>query len=196
MPNGKTGQMDHRHKSRLRVDTIDLYQMHHFDPHTPLEETSETLKNLVSQGKIRYFGISNYTGDKIKSALDYMAPVSLQTNHNMLDPSELSFLCKQHRVSLLPYGVFKRGIISNKYLDPAILGKDHRVRANRSLKVKRDLTPAFLERIQNLKDYSRNRFSLDLQHLAIAWALKTPGVASLVLGIRNLTQLNENLNAF
>lgn len=189
---------------RLSVDVIDLYQVHCWDPATPLEETLETLSDLVEDRKIRYAGLSNFTGYQFARAvttsrLEGWAPiVALQALYNLLDRTierELVPECLDEGIGILPWSPLGGGWLTGKYTPdqrPAgatRLGED----PNRGLEAydvhNQERTWRILEA---LRVVAAGR---PLAAVALSWLRDRPGVSSVILGARNLEQLEVNLEA-
>ena len=109
---------------RLQTDYIDLYQVHCWDPVTPLEETLSTLDGLVKAGKVRYIGVSNHTGWQLQKAIDtskahnWEQYISLQPLYNLLDRSlewELVDVCQNEGLGIIPWSPLRGGWLSGKY---------------------------------------------------------------------------------
>jgi aryl-alcohol dehydrogenase-like predicted oxidoreductase len=184
---------------RLGTNHIDLYQMHHFDPTTPIEETLSALSDLVTQGKIRYFGVSNYTGAELlesaRLSLTTGTPTvsSVQNLYHLLKRDierDLLPAIRETGASVIAYGVLARGILSNKYQQgvPPPSGS----RAESSANVRSDLDPDVLTLVQSLHKFAQSSEKSSAQ-LAAAWALRLPEVCTILLGIRNEHQLQEIL---
>jgi aryl-alcohol dehydrogenase-like predicted oxidoreductase len=184
---------------RLGTDYIDLYQMHHFDPITPLEETLGVLNDLVEAGKIRFAGVSNFTGEELRqsaklSLQDSMVRIqSVQNLYHLLKREverELIPACRDTGASVIAYGALARGILAGKYRANTPLPNGSR--AESSSNVRADLDPAVLSIVQNLDEFARKR-GKSVGQLALAWILRIPEVSTTVVGIRNEQQLLENL---
>ena len=186
---------------RLNTDYIDLYQMHHFDPETPLEETLEALHSLVQQGKVRYIGASNYSGARLAHslrlarALDCTPFSSIQNHYNLLKrdlEGDVLPVCREEQISMIVYGALARGVLSGKYM----LGQDPPPgsRASMSSSIKADLTETVLRTVQNLTAFAERR-GKTVENSALAWVLRRTEVATLVVGVRNVVQLRANVAA-
>lgn len=184
---------------RLGTDWIDIYQMHHFDPDTPLEETLGTLADLKSEGKIRHAGVSNYSGAQIRMALDAAKELAVdridavQNHLNVLKRSgALDWLpiCARANVNVLAYGVLARGLLSGKYRRDGPLPPESR--ASTSESVREDLDAEVLEVVRSLSDLARSE-GMNVGELAIAWALNQPGVSAVIVGVRSVGQLLGHL---
>ncbi len=206
-PRGKTGRRDsilrraEESLKRLQTGTIDLYQVHHFDPETPLEETLEALDLLVKQGEVRSVGASNYSGEQLRSSLQIaqargLTPFSTtQLQYNLFkrdcEKDQLPF-CASEQVRALVYGALGRGVLTGKY-DP---GKDMPAgtRAFSSAAIRSDLAPSVLKAVEGLTAFAEER-NQTVGCLALAWALRRKEVAALIMGVRSAGQLKANVAA-
>ncbi len=191
---------------RLKTDYIDLYQMHHFDPETPIEETVETFALLQKQGKIRFAGCSNYKAEhlelvsKIAQEKKWDGFFTLQKHFNILkrdiEGNGIQSFCVREQTALLVYGALGRGVLTEKYLATTDSSdRAYRTRADESESIARDLTPEVLDTVQKLHDFARRELNSDVGSLVLAWALHQPAVASLILGIRSEAQLVLNIKS-
>lgn len=182
---------------RLRTDYIDLYQLHAFDPATPLAEPLGALNELIHSGKILAYGLSNYSLAQLKAACavaehhSWSLPASVQLWWNVLDREHGASLqqhCLEKKIALLPYGVLARGLLSGKYAVTGSVPEDSRARESRMLRA--DMTSERLQKAERLDVYARSLGYTGAQ-LALAWMLGQRGVASCIVGVRNVTQLKE-----
>lgn len=191
---------------RLGVDTIDLYQMHAWDPAVPLEETLATLNDFVAAGKIRAVGVSNYLGWHLERAIQlsrqngWTAPVSLQPQYNLLDRQiELDSMpvALEHEIRLLPWSPLGGGWLTGKYR------RDHRPTGATRL----GEDPGRGVEAYDLRNTDRTWRILDVvmevaegrdvspAEVALNWLRARPGVASVLIGCRTVDQLESNLRA-
>jgi aryl-alcohol dehydrogenase-like predicted oxidoreductase len=182
---------------RLDTDHIDIYQLHHHDPVTPAAEAMEVLQDLVTEGKIRSFGVSNFGAAPLRAYLDARGDGArpsisfLQAHLNFLRrdvEAEVVPLCQSHHIGVLAYGVLGRGVLGGRYqpgqpIDPA-------ARAAVSARVRADLQPEVLDLVGALADHARG-LGTTLAGLMVAWTLSRPGVSSVIVGTRNPQQLRE-----
>jgi aryl-alcohol dehydrogenase-like predicted oxidoreductase len=192
---------------RLGVETIDLYQAHAFDPHTPLEETLRTFDGFVRSGKIRYYGLSNFTGWQLTKAvqlaraLNLAAPVTLQPQYSLLVREiewEIVPAARDAGLGLLPWSPLGGGWLSGKYKrderptgatrlgeDPGrgMEAYDRRSRAATTWDV--------IDAVQTIADQR----GVSMAQVALAWVTDRPAVTATILGARTLEQLNDNLAA-
>ncbi|WP_020617232.1 aldo/keto reductase [Paenibacillus daejeonensis] len=183
---------------RLQTDYIDLYQIHTFDPDTPLEETLRTLEDMVSSGKVRYIGASNYAAWELMKALgisDRLALpryVSMQTSYSLADRTpeqELVPLCLDQGVGIIPYFPLAGGILSGKYTSADQIPSGSR--ADTDPNFTRFLQDGALTLGQQLAELAEER-SYTPSALALAWLMHQPAVSSVIVGATRPEQLLEN----
>lgn len=177
---------------RLKTDYIDLYQCHAPDSDTPLKETMTTLLALQKEGKIRYFGVSNFSLDLIQEAKKHGPVVTAQDHYSLLVKKieeELKPYCCKNGVGILAYGPLAGGILSGKYLKPPELkGMDAR-----SFFYKFYEGDAFKKTQKLLKRLGA--FKRPLNQLALNWVRQQAGVTSVLVGCRNSAQVQDNVQA-
>jgi aryl-alcohol dehydrogenase-like predicted oxidoreductase len=192
---------------RLRTDYIDLYYPHHVDPTVPLEETLGAFDDLVSSGKVRYIGLSNFPAWQVASAVGIanwrgFAPVTcVQALYNLLDrgaEADLIPCCDAFGLGLVPYSPLAGGVLTGKYgeregsLPPrsraALGGHVERGRpAHIPVLSERNLAAA-----RRLSAYAEQRGKTP-SGLAIAWLLRQPRVSSVIVGASTVDQLENNV---
>jgi aryl-alcohol dehydrogenase-like predicted oxidoreductase len=185
---------------RLKTDYIDLYQIHSYDPLTPLEETLQTLDDLVRAGKVRYIGASNMAAWQLMKALDYSTYnrvakfVSLQAYYTIGGRDlerELIPLLNDQKVGLMVWSPLAGGLLSGKY-DRNEENKEGGRRANF------DFPPVNRDRvfdiIEVLKPMAQEKGS-SVAQLSLAWLLHQPSVSSVIIGANKIEQLHDNLQA-
>ena len=191
---------------RLGVDAVDLYQLHAFDPWTPLEETLRTLDGFVRAGKIRYYGLSNFTGWQLTKAvhvaraLNVPGPVTLQPQYSLLVREiewEIVPAALDAGVGLLPWSPLGGGWLSGKYqrdvrpTGATRLGED----PGRGMEAyDRRGTERTWRIIDVVRDIAAGR-GVSMAEVAVAWVTARPGVTSTILGARTPEQLETNLRA-
>ncbi|MDG0789841.1 aldo/keto reductase [Cohnella ginsengisoli] len=187
---------------RLKTDYVDLYQIHTFDPATPLEETLRTLDDLIAAGKVRYIGASNYAAWELMKALGvserrgFERFVCTQASYSLADrtpETELIPLCLDQGVGLIPYFPLAGGILTGKY---GAYG-DAAPEGSRA-----DTDPSFRRFLGGRADELGRQVAalageLGVQPaaLAIAWLLARPAVATVIAGATRPEQLRANLEA-
>jgi aryl-alcohol dehydrogenase-like predicted oxidoreductase len=186
---------------RLETDYIDLYQIHRFDPDTPLEETLRALDVLVHQGKVRYIGCSNYAAWQLTHALwisdrrNLAAFVSVQPHYNMFVRDverELLPACAALGVGVIPYFPLASGLLTGKYEAGKAPPPD--TRAARNPNMQRQLNEENLGRVGKLKAFAQERGCTTAQ-LAIAWLAAHPEVSTVIAGATKPEQVEANAGA-
>jgi len=192
---------------RLGVDHVDLYQLHAWDPRTPLEESLRYLDDAVSAGKIDYPGLSNFTGWQVQKAVDLAerhhltVPVTLQPSYSLLvRETELEIVpaCQENGLGLLPWGPLGGGWLSGKYTrdqrpeGATRLGED----PGRGMEAydrvsSRQRTWDVLEAVQDVADER----GASMPQVALAWLAARPAVTSVILGARTTDQLHDDLRS-
>jgi len=185
--------------SRLRTDYIDLYQAHRDDPNTPLEETLSAFQTLIQQGKVRVIGSSNYTGPRLKEALDTSKRLNLprfethQPLYSLVERGEyegpLQDLCVAEHVSVISYYSLASGFLTGKYRSRADLAG--RIRAPR---VEKYLDDRGMRVLAALDDIAKARQAKQGQ-VALAWLLAQPGMGAPIVSATNMEQLAEMVAA-
>ena len=191
---------------RLGVDSVDLYQLHAFDPWTPLEETLRALDNFVRAGKIRYYGVSNFTGWQLTKAvhlaraLNVPGPATLQPQYSLLVREtewEIVPAAVDAGVGLLPWSPLGGGWLSGKYRRDARpagatrLGED----PGRGMEAyDRRGTERTWKVIDAVREVATAR-GVTMAEVAVAWVTARPAVTATILGARTVAQLETNLRA-
>ena len=192
---------------RLGVDAVDLYQLHGFDPHSPLEETLRFLDDAVTAGKILYVGLSNYTGWQVQKFADLAdfrglaRPVTLQPQYNLLVREiewEIVPACESTGLGLLPWSPLGGGWLTGKYTRDARPTGATRLGENPERGVEAYDRRSGVERtwdvIDAVEDIAESR-GASMAQVALAWLVDRPRVTSVILGARTLEQLEDNLGA-
>ena len=179
----------------LGTDYIDLYQIHWADPTTPVQETMETLAQLIKEGKVRYAGVCNYDVALMKEAAKTIDLVSNQVPYSMVRrdiEQELVPYLIENNQSVLAYSPLQRGLLSGK-IKPGHHFNEGDTRADLPYYTDKNiqLTNAFLEKIKPLADAK----SATLSQLVIRWTLEQTGITIALVGARNAAQSVENAKA-
>jgi aryl-alcohol dehydrogenase-like predicted oxidoreductase len=184
---------------RLQTDYIDLYWMHCWDRHTPIEETMRALDDLVTAGKVRYIGFSDTPAWKVAQAQTIArfrgwAPlVALQIEYSLLERTvegELITMALEMGLGVTPWSPLKSGVLSGKYTR-ANAGT---VKADRGERVTQNLGEKVYAIIDELIAIGKE-LNASPASVALAWVQGRPGVASTIIGARRLDQLDQNLAA-
>ena len=191
---------------RLQTDYIDLYQVHCWDPATPLEETLSTLNNLVQQGKVRYIGVSNYTGWQLQHAIDlsrfhgWEPFVCLQPQYNLLCRStewELIPVSIREGLAVIPWSPLRGGWLSGKFERGMSGPPDNSRIAIAEKKGWGESWSAYNnERTWRVLDALHSvakQIGRKPAQVALNWLLRQPGVTSPIIGARRMEQLENNL---
>lgn len=190
---------------RLGLDTIDLYQVHAWDPLTPLAETLHFLNDAIRLGKIRYYGLSNFTGWQVQKAVDLAnslglaKPVTLQPQYNLLSREvewEIVPACQHSGLGLLAWSPLASGILTGKYRRGAEPAADQRLfhKEDARLFGSRLGSQRTWEVIDELLAIAE-RHDATISQVALAWVAAQPAVTSVLLGARTVDQLKDNLGA-
>ncbi|MDP3267289.1 MAG: aldo/keto reductase [Sulfuricurvum sp.] len=193
---------------RLGTDYIDLYQMHWPDPIVPIEETMRAMDALVQSGKVRYIGTSNDTARGTMKSLmvskyeKLTRFESIQNNFSLLnrrDLTEIGALCREEKISLLPYSPLGGGILSGKYNQASNTQGRFSDYVNSSNKRQRLMAARFLndKTLASTQEYLRIAavHGLDPVTMAIAWSKQFDFVASTIIGATTPEQLDASLAA-
>ncbi|MGZ6803962.1 MAG: aldo/keto reductase [Nocardioidaceae bacterium] len=193
--------------SRLGVDCVDLYQVHSWDPLTPLEETLETLDGMVRAGKVRYVGLSNFTGWQVQKAVataqrhGWSVPVTLQPQYNLLVRElewEVVPSCLDAGLGLLPWSPLGGGWLTGKYKQDerptgaTRLGED----PDRGVEAydRQSTQQRTWDVVDAVRKVAEDR-GVTMAQVALAWLVDRPAVTSVILGARTVEQLEDNLGA-
>jgi aryl-alcohol dehydrogenase-like predicted oxidoreductase len=192
---------------RLGVEHIDLYQMHAWDAVTPLEETLRFLDDAVSAGKIGYYGFSNFLGWQLTKAVQlakaqgYAPPVTLQPQYSLLVRGiehEIVPAALDAKVGLLPWSPLGGGWLSGKYQRDVAPKGATRLGENpeRGMEAwqKRNADPRTWNIIDAVREIA-DAHGASLSQVSLAWLGAQPAVTSVILGVRSLEQLADNVKA-
>ena len=187
---------------RLGTDHIDLYQIHFPDGRTPLEETLRALDDLVRQGKIRYYGCSNFAGWQVVEAqwlarTEHLSPlVSAQNQYNLLDrriERELVPACNAYGLGVLPYFPLASGFLTGKYHKGEELPEGTRL-AGAGPMAERVLTDENFAVLGKLESFAQER-GHSMVELAIGWLASQGHVSSVIAGATKPEQVEQNVAA-
>jgi aryl-alcohol dehydrogenase-like predicted oxidoreductase len=191
-----------RSLQKLQTDDLDLYQIHDYDPFTPLEETLRTMDHLVQQGKVRYVGCANFAAWQVAEAMGTaralgIAPlVSVEPEYSMLKRAiekELLPCCSRYHVGILPYFPLASGFLTGKYQrgQPPAAGTRFAVQTQRASTI---LTPENFDVLEQLEAFAAAR-SRPLVELAFAWLLAHLQVSSVIAGATTPEHITANAKA-
>ena len=185
---------------RLQVDYLDLYQIHAYDPFTPLEETMSALNDLVRSGLVRYIGCSNLTAWQIMKArgiserLNIAAFESVQSYYTIAGRDierDIVPLLNDQQMGLMVWSPLAGGLLSGKY-------KKDQKGPDGARRTGFDFPPVNMERaysvIDVMEEIAKSR-KVTVARIALAWLLSKQHVTTVIIGAKNLQQLNDNLEA-
>ena len=184
---------------RLGTDYVDLYQIHRYDPYTPIEETLEALNDVVRAGKALYIGASSMYAWQFLKMLNFSAHnglakfVTMQNHYNLVyreEEREMIPLCLEEKIGLIPWSPLARGFLAGK-----------RRSADETLRAKTDTYAQGLYYkdsdymvVDRLSEVAKQR-GVSNSQVALAWVLAKPGVTSPIIGASKLPHLEEALKA-
>ena len=181
--------------SRLHTDRIDLYLAHWPDPLTPLEETMQAAATLKAQGKIRAFGVSNFSNDLLAEALRHGAVAANQLPYSLvdrdLDAAQRPF-CLENNVGILVYSPMGKGVLSGKYDATHLPPADDYRHQRKQFEVPN--LPRNLAIAAKLREFAP-QCSCTPSQLALAWVLAQPGLTCVLPGSKSLDQVTNNAGA-
>jgi aryl-alcohol dehydrogenase-like predicted oxidoreductase len=194
----------HASLRRLRTDYIDLYQCHRWDENAPLEETVRAMDDLVRQGKVLYWGFSQWSAEQIERCLKicstggYYAPRSAQPPYNLINRQfEATFpLCQKAGIGQVVYSPLAQGVLTGKYKPGQKPPADSRAADDRQNQFIKNLAgdAAVLAKVQRLAPIAEDHH-VTLAQLALAWILRRGEVTSCIVGATKVRQLEQNAEA-
>jgi aryl-alcohol dehydrogenase-like predicted oxidoreductase len=187
---------------RLQVDYIDLYQCHAPDPNTPIEETVDTLCELIREGKVRYIGVSNFPGELTREANQYAHSayqckfVCTQPKYNLICrkafEEDVLPTVEEYRMGVIPYSPLEGGLLTGKYKAGKPLPENARHTINQRAPEK--MTPHVNKVLESLEQMAKKRGETMTQ-TALAWVLSKPFVTSAIIGATSIQQLDDSITA-
>lgn len=184
---------------RMGLDYVDIFYHHHFDPTTPLEETLGALDHAVRQGKALYVGISSYSDERTKEAVEILrglgTPLFIhQPSYSMFNrwiEERLLAVLEEDGVGCIAFSPLAQGLLTDRYLNGVPEGS--RAAKADSLEMTM-LNEQNLARVRALNDIAKER-GQSLAQLALAWVLRDSRVTSALIGASSVAQLDDNLDA-
>ncbi|MDB4233599.1 L-glyceraldehyde 3-phosphate reductase [Alphaproteobacteria bacterium] len=185
---------------RMKLDYVDIFYSHRFDPNTPLEETADALESIYRSGKALYIGISSYSAKKTNAMSSILKKRGIkilihQPSYSLINrwiEKDLSSSLKKNEIGCIAFSPLAQGMLSEKYLK----GIPKISRANQTITSldKKLITKRNIQIIQELNMIAKNR-GQSLSQMAIAWVLNNKIITSALIGVRNTKQLLENVHA-
>ena len=185
---------------RMKIDYVDIFYSHRYDPVTPIEETLQAMVDIVRQGKALYLGISRWPLEPLRQAISYLrqhdTPLLIyQGRLNMIDLAPVNEgiidLCRKSGVGFISFSPLAQGLLTDRYLNG--IPDDSRMSKGRSLK-EGVLTPELLTKLRqwNAEAVAKGQ---SLSGMALRWILSHNGVTSVLVGASSTQQLEKNLKA-
>ncbi len=184
---------------RMKLEYVDIFYSHRFDPLTPLEETADALAQAVHHGKALYAGISSYSSKQTIIMNNLLKDRGInclihQPSYSMLNrwiEKKLIKTLKKLEIGCIAFSPLAQGMISEKYLKT--IPKNSRASKKSSLD-KKMITKSYIRKIQNLKKIAKKR-NQTVTQMALAWVLRHPTMTSALIGARTIKQLDECLDS-
>ncbi len=187
----------------MGLDYLDLYFCHRFDPTTPIAETVEVLSDLVKEGKILYYGVSEWTPAQIVEGIltaerDGNRPLSvIQPQYNMVDryiEDEIVGICERFGIGITPFSPLSQGLLTGKYRKGMPLPEGSRATWQADRQINNLLTEENLDKVEKLLKVA-NELNVPLSVLALAWILRLKQITTVITGASKMKQLCSNIAA-
>jgi len=190
---------------RLQTDYVDVYQLHSYDPSTPIDEALEALDTVVKSGKARYVGVSNWMAHRVaqalgRSELKGLARIdSLQPRYNLLFRTferDLLPLCEEEGIAVIPYNPIAGGLLSGKHDRTAAPPEGGRFQlGNAGARYQeRYWHEAEFDTVDALKGLS-NEAGMSMATMAVSWVMANPAITAPIVGASRPEQLKDSLDA-
>lgn len=194
----------HKSLKNLKTDYIDLYQCHRYDPDTTLGETCRAFNTMIEQGKILYWGVSEWSKDEIKNALEICEkynlhkPVSNQPQYSLfsrdIESNGVQDICRENGIGLVVWSPLAQGVLTGKYNKKKIENDSRLKDKKNNTFVKNFVNDENLNKVGELiKLYEKTGISVS--NLALAWCLRDETVSSAITSATKESQLKENIKA-
>ena len=182
---------------RLKIEVIDLYQIHWPDPDEDIEEAWSAIKDLVTEGKVRYAGVSNFSVEQLKRIQPIHPVASLQPPYSMLErgiEEELLHYCSANNIGVIVYSPMQKGLLTGKFTRERVENlpqDDHRHEDPRFQEPELSANLKLVEGLRSIAEKSGRTVA----QLAIAWVLQHPEVTAAIVGARHPSQIEETIAA-
>jgi aryl-alcohol dehydrogenase-like predicted oxidoreductase len=182
---------------RLKVDVIDLYQVHRPEPEADIEEAWEEIARAIKAGKIRYAGVSNFTVSQMKRLQPIHPIASIQPNYSMLVrdiENEILPFCAANKIGVVSYSPMVKGLLTGKMTKERVAQfapDDHRRNDSRFNEPELSAHLALVEQFRPVAA----KYGKSVAELAIAWVLRRPEITSAIVGARRPSQVEETVGA-
>ena len=194
----------HKSLKNLKTDYIDLYQCHRYDPDTTLGETCRAFNTLIEQGKILYWGVSEWSKDEIKNALEICEkynlhkPVSNQPQYSLfsrdIESNGVQDICRENGIGLVVWSPLAQGVLTGKYNKKKIENDSRLKDKKNNAFVKNFVNDENLNKVGELIKLSE-KTGISVSNLALAWCLRDETVSSAITSATKESQLKENIKA-
>jgi voltage-dependent potassium channel beta subunit len=194
----------HHSLKRLKTDYIDLMQCHRFDKYTPLEETCRAYNDLIQQGKILYWGVSEWSAENIEDAVQVCEkynlhnPVSNQPQYNIIRPqietNGVIAVSEKYGLGQVVWSPLAQGVLTGKYSGGKIPKNSRAADKKMNWFLKDRIDMDVVNRVDKLKEVT-DEMEVTLAQFALAWCLRTPNVTSAIIGATSKKQVAENCKA-
>lgn len=188
----------------MQMDYLDMYFCHRFDPTTPMEETLQALSDLVVQGKILYYGVSEEWGAaRINKAVGIIKELGLrplsviQPQYNMVDryiEDEIMSVCEENGIGIVSFSPLSQGLLTGKYKKGEPLPEGSRATHQMDKQINQLLTDENLEKVEKLSKIATD-LGTNMSVLALAWILRKSSISSVITGATRPEQLMNNIAA-
>jgi L-glyceraldehyde 3-phosphate reductase len=186
---------------RMKLDYVDIFYSHRFDPETPLEETMGALDLIVRQGKALYVGISSYSPEQTAEAVRILKALGTpmlihQPSYSMFDrwvENGLQDVLAENGVGSIAFCPLAQGLLTNRYVT-GVPTDSRAAKTTSPFLNSKDVTPERLEKIQKLNTLAANR-GQSLAQMALAWVLREGRITSALIGASRVSQIEENIAA-
>ncbi len=188
----------------MQMDYIDMYFCHRFDPTTPMEETLRALSDLVTQGKILYYGVSEeWNGARLTEAQKIIERYNLhpmtvvQPQYHMMDryiEHEIMDVCEKYGMGITPFSPLAQGLLTGKYKKGQPYPEGSRATHQADKQINNLLTDENLDKVEKLEKIA-GELGTNMSVLALAWILRKEIISSVITGASNSMQLENNLAA-
>ena len=180
---------------RLNIDYIDLYQVHWYDPTTPISETMEAVLELIDEGKVRAAGVCNYNAAQVDEALSVLSLVTNQVPYSLVNrgiEKSLILQALEKGMSILPYSPLQRGLLTGK-MDP-----NQQYKKGDSRKGLKHFQPENVKRINSMLEKIKpiaDDHHATLAQVILCWTMNQPAMGCVLAGARNPQQVKDNAGA-
>ena len=188
----------------MQMDYIDMYFCHRFDPTTPMEETLRALSDLVSQGKILYYGVSEeWNGTRLTQAQNIIEKYNLhpmtvvQPQYHMMDryiEHEIMEVCEKYGMGITPFSPLAQGLLTGKYKKGQPYPEGSRATHQADKQINNLLTDENLDKVEKLEKIAEE-LGCNMSVLALSWILSHKVISSVITGASKPSQLESNLAA-